>query len=276
MTSQFTINKLRETFSRFGLVDTIVSDNARQFTSDEFQLFTKINNIQHILTAPGHPTTHGQAENFANTLKKWINANLKNAKSNNFDVILCRFLIDYRNAKIMFGRELKTRFSLLKPPVIRGNLISSKEKNIKNHKGKRNLQLEIDRKVYICDYLDPNKPSWAPATIKEKFGSRLYACVITHNGREIKRHLNQIRETFVQIGSDQTTSTNEQQNDEQEGDTVDANPPNLPTVDAQPEEDDDDDEVNSPETPPPIERPSHEYAQRTREVISTQYRNRVA
>lgn len=70
MTSAFTISKLREMFCRFGLVDTLVSDNGTQFTSLEFKTFTSENHIKHVLTAPGHPATNGQAENFVKTLKK--------------------------------------------------------------------------------------------------------------------------------------------------------------------------------------------------------------
>lgn len=78
MTTNFTIAKLRETFCRYGLVDVIVTDNGRQFTSDNFNEFIKANGIKHSLTPPGHPATNGQAENFIKTLKKSINANLKN------------------------------------------------------------------------------------------------------------------------------------------------------------------------------------------------------
>ncbi|XP_030380032.1 uncharacterized protein K02A2.6-like [Scaptodrosophila lebanonensis] len=69
ITSTFTINKLREIFCRYGLIDTLVSDNGRQFTSVEFQTFLKNNSVKHILTAPGHPSTNGQAENFVKTIK---------------------------------------------------------------------------------------------------------------------------------------------------------------------------------------------------------------
>ncbi|XP_037928777.1 uncharacterized protein K02A2.6-like [Teleopsis dalmanni] len=64
ITSSFVITKLRETFSRFGIAETLVSDNGRQFVSEEFKNFVNNNKINHILTAPGHPSTNGQAENF--------------------------------------------------------------------------------------------------------------------------------------------------------------------------------------------------------------------
>lgn len=70
ITSSFVIKKMRELFCRYGLIDTLVSDNGRQFTSNEFKYFLEQNNIRQVLTAPGHPATNGQAENFVKTLKK--------------------------------------------------------------------------------------------------------------------------------------------------------------------------------------------------------------
>lgn len=42
MTTNFTIVKLREMFSRYGLVDTLVSNNGPQFTSHEFRKFLSL------------------------------------------------------------------------------------------------------------------------------------------------------------------------------------------------------------------------------------------
>ena len=46
-TSQITIEKLRFLFSQFGLPETIVSDNAAYFLSDEFEGFLRQNGIKH-------------------------------------------------------------------------------------------------------------------------------------------------------------------------------------------------------------------------------------
>lgn len=134
ITSSFTIRKLREIFCRFGLVDTLVNDNGPQFTSEEFRKFVAENRIKQIFTAPGRPATNGHAENFVKTFKKSLYANLNDAKPDNIDVILCRFLIDFRNtkhcatgespAKILFNRELKTRFSLLEPLLVQKKILN--------------------------------------------------------------------------------------------------------------------------------------------------------
>lgn len=136
ITSKFVISKLRETFSRFGLVDVLVSDNGSQFTSADFKEFLRRNGIKQTLTPPGHPASNGQAENFVKTFKKSFHACLKANDNANIDIIINRFLADYRNsvhcttgespAKIFFGRQLKTRFSTLKPPLVKQKLLKNK------------------------------------------------------------------------------------------------------------------------------------------------------
>ena len=50
-----TIQCLQTTFTRFGLPQTIVSDNGSSFTSTEFQQFVKTNGINHVVIAPYQP-----------------------------------------------------------------------------------------------------------------------------------------------------------------------------------------------------------------------------
>ena len=55
--SSETIQHLRTIFSRFGLPETLVSDNRPQFSSEEFKLFCQRSGIYHSLIAP---ITHHQ------------------------------------------------------------------------------------------------------------------------------------------------------------------------------------------------------------------------
>jgi transposase InsO family protein len=57
--TETTINKLRETFARYGVRRTIVSDNGPQFTAQEFEKYFEHNQIKHAK----HPQSNGQAEN---------------------------------------------------------------------------------------------------------------------------------------------------------------------------------------------------------------------
>ena len=53
-TALTTIQHLRTLFARFGVPESLVSDNGPQFTAEEFQLFCKQNGIRHIQVAQYH------------------------------------------------------------------------------------------------------------------------------------------------------------------------------------------------------------------------------
>jgi transposase InsO family protein len=63
-TSTQTIDRLRTTFSRYGVPVQVVTYNGPQFTSAEFQLFLKTNGIKHITTAYYHPANNGTSGTF--------------------------------------------------------------------------------------------------------------------------------------------------------------------------------------------------------------------
>ncbi|XP_055527485.1 uncharacterized protein K02A2.6-like [Wyeomyia smithii] len=68
MTTDTTIDKLREYFATYGVPSIIVSDSV-QFTSEQFQSFLSKNGVIHKMGAPYHPATNGLAERFVQTFK---------------------------------------------------------------------------------------------------------------------------------------------------------------------------------------------------------------
>ena len=60
--STATIMKLRECFAQHGIPDVLVSDNASNFSSEEFQTFMRRNGIVHTFVAPFHPKGKCNAE----------------------------------------------------------------------------------------------------------------------------------------------------------------------------------------------------------------------
>lgn len=64
-----TIHILESTFARYGIPQTLVSDNVAGFTGQDFQNFMKLYKITHKTSAPFHPASNGQAEQYVATLK---------------------------------------------------------------------------------------------------------------------------------------------------------------------------------------------------------------
>ena len=64
------IKFLHEVFTRFRVVDTLVSDNRSQFMSGEFRDFCETYQIEYITIPTYHLRSNGQAERFVDTLKR--------------------------------------------------------------------------------------------------------------------------------------------------------------------------------------------------------------
>ena len=56
------IEELKTIFARFGLPETVVSDNGTCFVSTEFEEFLRKHGIRHVTSAAYHPATNGLAE----------------------------------------------------------------------------------------------------------------------------------------------------------------------------------------------------------------------
>ncbi|XP_058816377.1 uncharacterized protein K02A2.6-like [Topomyia yanbarensis] len=128
ITSSTTIELMFETFARYGLPETIVTDNGTQFSSNQFREFCESLGIVHIRTAPYHPQSNGWAERFVDTLKRSLRKILPETQ-NSISKSLQIFLSTYRStpnksapdglspAEILMGRKHRTTLDLLKPPV---------------------------------------------------------------------------------------------------------------------------------------------------------------
>ena len=68
-TSAATIELLRNSFARFGLPSSVVTDNAPYFVSEEIELFFKQNGIRHPTSMPYHLASNGLVERAVQTMK---------------------------------------------------------------------------------------------------------------------------------------------------------------------------------------------------------------
>ena len=72
---------------------------------------------------------------------------LKENENEGLYTVIHRVLADYRSSKhgvtketpykLLFGREMNTRFSILRLPVVKERILNTQEKSIENYRGKR-------------------------------------------------------------------------------------------------------------------------------------------
>ena len=82
---------MKQQFSRDGIPDVLVTDNCPQFTSQEFNIFSRKWEFKHVSSSPYHPKSNGKAESAAKIVKNLF----KKASRDNRDPWLS--MLDYRN-----------------------------------------------------------------------------------------------------------------------------------------------------------------------------------
>ena len=120
-TSSAIITALRGVFAQFGLPSLIVTDNARNFTSAEFESFLSRNGIKHLSSPPYHPSSNGLAERAVQSFKQ----SLLKLKTNSIEERVSHVLFyshitpssatGLSPAELLQNRRLRSRLDLLKP-----------------------------------------------------------------------------------------------------------------------------------------------------------------
>ena len=72
LTSRHVIQHVKDNISRYGIMDTLVSDNGPQFASAEFKSFANDYGFEHITSSPLYPKSNGLAEKSVQTVKNLI------------------------------------------------------------------------------------------------------------------------------------------------------------------------------------------------------------
>ena len=191
------IQRLRSVFAQFGIPQTIVTDNGATFCSAKFQQNLESNGIEHLKSAPYHPSSNGLAERAVQTFKQGLQ---KLTEGSLFDR-LSRFLFAYRNtphgttgaspSQLMFGRPMRSCLDLLRPNIA-AKVIKKQEYQKQYHENEKTpIQFESGHKVYIKN-LSGSGPRWLPGTVSRLVGKLFYE-VSTEEGATMKRHKNQLR-----------------------------------------------------------------------------------
>nr|XP_022905220.1 uncharacterized protein K02A2.6-like [Onthophagus taurus] len=191
MTTEITIKKLRETFSRFGLPITLVSDNATNFKSQDFKEFTQTNGIIHRFSAPYHPSTNGQAERYVQTVKKKLKAMA--SEPGNIHLKLCKLLMQFRKtpsaatnqspAELLLKGNFRTRIDLVRREIGTEN---KKQENLKIRDFQQGDQV-------LARFYNNPETKWKTGRIINKEGNLHYEVEV--EGAIHRRHVDQLMST---------------------------------------------------------------------------------
>ena len=217
ITSEETISKLQKIFSRFGLPETLVSDNGTAFCSVKFSTFCQQNGINHSRTPPFHPQSNGQVERLVDTFKRAL---LKLRGEGITSEILETFLTSYRAtpnpntpngsspAESLMNWKIRLHIDVLRPKQhhsIRRN--TKMEKQYNRHHGSVQRKFLPGQQVLARDYRN-NTETWTQGRIVPQTGNVTYN-VNVQNSIWV-RHSNQLRPSHlpVEIQQDPTIPLN--------------------------------------------------------------------
>ena len=199
-TAHTVIGKIKSCFARYGIPETVVSDNGPYFTSAEFKKFAADWNFQHATSSPHYPRANGAAENAVKTAKQILRQD---------DAFLA--LLSYRAtpipelgaspAELLMGRKLRTTLpslpSTLQPRNVNGEQLRERDSAFKakqkfyydRHRGAQPLP-ELSPGDPVLVKLDEQKGWKLPAEVIGKCAPRSYM-IQTPTGqvRRNRRHL---------------------------------------------------------------------------------------
>lgn len=200
------LKHIKQNVARYGIMDTIMSDNGPQFTSSEFKDFTEKYGIRHITSSPLHQQANGLAEKAVQTVKNLI----KKCAESGDDIYLS--LLELRNTprdneigspmQRLMSRRAKTLIpiaqKLRKPESSSGENVASK---LLDYREKQKFY--YDQHAKVKDDLQPgdavriNSPSgWKPAEyVRKSEHPRSHIVKAGETGREYRRNTDKILKT---------------------------------------------------------------------------------
>lgn len=193
ITSEETCKLLQNTFSLYGVPDTVVSDNGPQFTSNTFKDFLKMQGVRfHKRIAPYHPATNGQAERYVQTIKRALMS--MGTSASNLREDINEFLQQYHKAPhsttgqppslLFLGRIIRTRIDTVRPDL----RLNIKNKDSVSSKSSIPRSFNVGDPVMFRSY--NSSTSWLRGIVVKKFGDLHYE--VEHEGIHHKRHIDQL------------------------------------------------------------------------------------
>ncbi len=195
-TSSAVIEELRPLFAKFGLPETIVTDNGTCFVSEEFEGFLAYNGIHHVTSAPYHPASNGLAERAVQIVKR----GLKKTVSGSAKARLAKFLFAYRlapqtttgvsPAELLLGRRPRSRLDILRPLTAERVENQQLHQKSKHDAHAHNRSMQAGEPVFVRNYHQGD--NWLPGTIEKQTGPVSFAVTLS-DGRHRQCHQDQVR-----------------------------------------------------------------------------------
>ncbi|XP_060080243.1 uncharacterized protein LOC132559627 [Ylistrum balloti] len=200
------IRHMKENIARYGIMDTLVSDNGPQYSSAEFKAFTSVYGINHLMSSPLHQQANGLAGKAVQMVKNII----KKCTECGDDIYLS--LLELRNTprdeetgspmQRLMGRRGKTLLpitpNLRKPQVSDPSKVTSK---LVAHRQQQKYYYDWntkDRKeIGPGDAIRIQTPSgWKPAEVVGKARTpRSYIVKAGDSAREYRRNTEHLMRT---------------------------------------------------------------------------------
>lgn len=180
------IEVLRNMFAQFGLPEEVVSDNGPPHTSAEFCMFLKANGIKQTLIPAYHPASNGAAERSVQTVKSAFKKQVldrERKSSLSLQHRIANFVLKYRitphtvtgraPAKLFLKRLPRTKFSLLKPSLLRETEMKH-EKQKEDHDKHRVKSREFAEGQSVLVKNSRGVQKWLPGTVFKRKGPLTY------------------------------------------------------------------------------------------------------
>lgn len=209
LTSKTVIKKLKAHFARYGIPNSVISDNGGQFTSDDFKKFSKAWDFEHFTISPKHSQSNGKVESAVKAAKRLLKK-CKKAKSDPYMALL-----ELRNtptqglgtspAQRLHSRRTRTLLptsnSLLVP---RGADILNRERSQMKHLQKKqtdnynrhakDLPTLAEGDVVRLKPFRPGEKQWAKAVVNKRLDERSYE-IEAQDGTTLRRNRVDLKKT---------------------------------------------------------------------------------
>ncbi|XP_052783396.1 uncharacterized protein K02A2.6-like isoform X1 [Mya arenaria] len=203
MRTDTVIHKLKGYFATHGIPSKVISDNAGQYCSQEFDKFAREWDFEHVTSSPLHSQGNGVAERCIQTIKKIFTKSLQDNK----DPYLA--VLEYRNAPLSCGKSpvqlLMSRETRSILPVTRKHLEpkvqNRQEIKSKMSKSKIKSKTWFDKSAKPLTQLSQGETirikqgkRWKQAIVRKQVHDRSYI-VETNDGGVYRRNRNHLLKT---------------------------------------------------------------------------------